>query len=549
MTNYCVTPKDLPNRRRWRIGLSGIWCATVLTAVGAFPHPAVAATPVRVPPAQLRLLNYYPASHPWSGMWTAYSHTDTVSDFARIAGLGANAVRIIVIPSVMGFAGGSVPPADAAHLADMVHVAASDGLSVQLTLFDTETFWDPSSQTTRKYADYPGLTKTWLSSLLAPYRTDPHVALAEVENEMNPYDPAQMAWARQVLGWLPGMLPGVPRTASTWGSSDGSREAALIDALGAGLDVLDGHLYGTPGENAAVLQTMQARALGRPIIVGEAGANSGTARSVGGDEAQAKAYSLLLEVTHAYGIADFAPWTLDDLTPAGTPSWLTPADQAFYGLFRTDGSAKPAASVVKAMFGQLTGTLPPLNFASPGNMDGGFENENTGPTAGLTLGSWQEYLPSLAGILATADGQGIAGSRAAEVGHTGTSPDGVASLFQRFVAPRPGTPVQASAQVHLVSATGCSAMSLAWFSGDSYLGNVTAPCADNARSGWQPISLTAPVPNGVTEFQLYLQSAGNAGVAFFDNTTVTFSPAQPTIRFWRAIGKIVGTAGFEPTTP
>lgn len=489
---------------------------------GAAPAALGAGTP-RVAPAALRLLNYYPATHPWERMWTQYAHTDTVTDFARIAALRANAVRIIVFPSVMGFVSGAVPPTDAAHLADMIGVAAQDGLAVQLTLFDSATYWDPATGGSRPYSGQPGLTAQWLGSLLAPYRGDPRIALVELENELDPYDAPEMAWAAQVLGELPSLLPGVPRTASTWGSSDGSREGALLASLSSRLDVLDAHLYGTPGENAAVLRTLVSQAAGRPVIVGEAGATSGTIRTIGDDEAQAKAYSLLREVTHAYGIAGFAPWTLLDLAPAGVPSWLTPPDQAYYGLIRTDGTLKPAARVVTAMFGAMIGGLVAGSVTVPGNLDGGFEREDSSPTTGTTLGAWQEYLPALAGTIGIADGQGTNGSRAAQLGRTGSSPSGVAAVYQRFVAPAAGSRITVTAQLRLVGGTGCSTVSLAWFAGDSYLGNVTGACADDSLTGWQRIGVSATVPPGVTEFEVYLQSAADDGVGYFDNAGVSES--------------------------
>lgn len=492
------------------------------TPAGADPTSLGAGTP-RVAPASLRLLNYFPAAHPWERMWTQYSHADTVTDFARITALHANAVRIIVFPSVMGFVSGAVPSADAAHLADMVQVAAQDGLAVQLTLFDSATYWAPATGSYQPYSGQPALTERWLSSLLTPYRGDPRIALVELENEMDPYNPAQMAWAAQVLGALPSLLPGVPRTASTWGSSDGSRETALLASLNGRLDVLDAHLYGTPGENAAVLQALCSRAAGRPVIVGEAGATSGTLRTVGDDEAQAKAYSLLREVTHAFGIGGFAPWTLLDLTQAGVPSWLTPPDQADYGLIRTDGTQKPAARVVTAMFVAMTGGPATGGATAPGNVDGGFESEDSSPTTGTTLGAWQEYLPALAGTIGTATGLGTNGSRAALIGRTGSSPSGVAAVYQRFVAPAAGSRITVTAQLRLVGGTGCSTVSLAWFAGNSYLGNLTGTCADNSVTGWQGIGASATVPAGVTEFQVYLQSASDDGIGYFDNAAVTES--------------------------
>jgi len=217
----------------------------------------------------LRQALVHPANHPWERTWTEYSHADLDDDFAKISSLGRNAVRLILFPEVMGFSTNSVPAAMAANLRDAIDTAVARGLSVQFTLFDSPSFIDPTTGARRFYADQLPLTNTWLTKLLSGYSGDSRIALVELQNELNlsdPSNPALETWANSTLAYLPTLLPGVPRTADTAGSSDGSTEANLINRLNSGLDVLDVDLYGSPSENTAVLRSVSPLASGRPII-------------------------------------------------------------------------------------------------------------------------------------------------------------------------------------------------------------------------------------------------------------------------------------------
>jgi hypothetical protein len=487
----------------------------------ANPRQLSATSAARVAPAQLKIISYYPANHPWDRMWTEYSHADTDADFAKIAGLGANAVRIFIIPSVLGFASNTVSATVAGHLRDMVVTAAAHGLAVQLTLFDCPTFWDPATGSQQKYADRLSLSQSWLTKLLQPYRGDQRIALVELENEVDPYDAQLMAWAKSMLSWLPTVLPGVPRTIDTWSSGDGSREAAMLDQLSPYLDVLNAHLYGAPSSNVAVLAAITARAAGRPVIIGEAGHSSGVVQSAGGDRAQLRAFSLISEAAARFGIAAFSVWTLSDFTDAGKPSWLSPPAEQYFGLYRCDGSPKPAGDYVRKMF---TGTAP---RPSPANYDGEFQYEDAAPavTGSTLLGAWQQFLPGQAGAIGVAPGQGMNGSAAGYIRASRVSAaQGIPALYQRFVAPSAGSTISVSAWTRLAGATGTTALSIAWFSrGGIYQGNVVGAKADNASGSWQAISLTSKVPAGITEFQVYAQSADNTGTAYFDNVIVATS--------------------------
>jgi hypothetical protein len=150
----------------------------------------------------LKEVNYYPAAGGWTYMW---SHLDLAAidrDFSRIRSLDANAVRIIVQPSFFGFP--IVHPVMANRLFEVMGLATKHSLRVQLTLFD---WWS-------RYTDIHG-SKEWVSSLLSRYRHDPRIAVLELQNEVDPQNPAAMAWVTRLLPYLATVMPGTLRTVSS----------------------------------------------------------------------------------------------------------------------------------------------------------------------------------------------------------------------------------------------------------------------------------------------------------------------------------------------
>lgn len=315
---------------RWRRGLR---CAAVVAAAGLIfsgPAPAGAAPTVRLPISHLRLMNYYPADAGWSLMWRSYSHTRTSRDFAAIRTLGANAVRVIVQPSAVGYP--VVQPRMLARFHDMLATARARGLSVQLTLFD---WWGG-------YGDLAG-SRRWLRSLLVGEQHDPTIALVELKNEI-PASPAALKWARELLPALSSDLPGVPRTVST-SASNGVAGMAMQATLP--VDVLDVHYYGDPTRAGGLLHAAVALAAGRSVIVGETGVSTAQVS----EAAQAHFFATMAAAAAAAGIPPPAPWVLSDFTSRAIPAGGNRAiSQYRFGLRRLDGTWKPAAAVVRSAF-------------------------------------------------------------------------------------------------------------------------------------------------------------------------------------------------------
>lgn len=450
------------------------------------------AAPPRRSVTQLKIVNYYPAAAGWTRMWTSYSQTRTASDFHAIASLGANAVRIIVQPQAVGYP--TVNSTMLSRFHDMLTLAAKNGLSVQLTLFD---WW-------QHYTDLAG-SRTWLHSLLAGESRNTTIALVELQNEIPTESTVAMAWARTMMPELSRVLPGVPRTLSASGASGlGGVLSLAADMPVSALDVIDVHYYGDPSMSAVTLSAAKAAAAGRPVIVGEAGR---TSLGSGGEEAQAQFFRVLGLVTHTLQLPPPAPWTLSDFTASGPPHSMNPTEY-HYGLRRTNGTWKPVASVVRALFaGQV-----------PVNSDGSFEREHNGAPV---LGSWTRF--------DTADGAAVVEHTVTRTGTSAVCFSGtrggdaaVPSVMQSFPVLSPGRWFTASAWVRRLNGAGSERIALAWFDRNGrYLGQSQSPRA-TTQGRWQRLTVTAPAAVGAVRVAVHLKAARESGRACYDDATITW---------------------------
>lgn len=478
------------------VGTVGATEAFATTRFRVNPHARLVARTAavsRLPVDQLRLVNYYPADNAWTLMWTHYSHTQVASDMQAIASLGANAVRVIVQPSAVGYP--TVSPSMLANFRDMLTTAHDAGLSVQLTLFD---WWS-------SYADVNG-SEAWLRSLLGGQGGNSTIALVELQNELPIGNTSAISWARTLLPYLSSVLPGVPRTLTVAGSAGAAGIATLLsDMPQSSIDVVNVHYYGDASGAADVIRQAQSVANGRPVIVGEAGLS--TPDGAPGEEAQARFYRVMERTTVALGIPPAAPWTLNDFAATAIPNYPG-TNEYHFGLRRLDGTWKPAAAVVKESFAGIVDN----------DLDGGFEREaNNG---GARLGAWTPY--------DTADGVGqVAGdlvrSGLQSVCFTGTSghTTAVPSVMQKLPVLTAGERFTVTTYVDRLLPTGVERVALAWFgSAGQYLGQVESSSASTSDT-WQSLTVTAAAPAGASTVQVHLKAAYESGRACYDDTTIT----------------------------
>jgi endo-1,4-beta-mannosidase len=273
-------------------------------------------------------------------MWRRWDPARIDADFARIAGLGANAVRIIVHPDAFGY-----PAPDPDRLAELrrtVELAAAHRLTVQLTLFD---WWG-------SYDDTAG-SESWAQAVLAPYRDDPAIAFVEVKNEVDPSDPRVDAWLRRLLPVVREAVGAVPVTVSVTGPDPVARLRALHDVLAADPpDFYDLHYYGRPDAARATFEQAVSTVAPVALYIGETGVSSAPVGSAQDAEAAQARYLATVEAAAvAAGLPDAAPWIFQDIVPSAVPGTADRSPkQMSFGLLRADGTEKPAAAAIQALF-------------------------------------------------------------------------------------------------------------------------------------------------------------------------------------------------------
>lgn len=331
--------------------------AAMRSASGRIPADQDSALASKI--LNIKEINYYPADNAWTYMWTNFDPAAIGKDFAKIRALGANVVRIFVQPSVFGYP--AVLPAMASELSQVIALAAQNGLRVHLTLFD---LWSQA-------ADITG-SEEWVSSLLSGYAGDPRIVIVELHNEVNVQNSADVTWVTKLLPYLSSVMPGTLRTVSV---ADISPQlfAQFTHELGNSLpDFWDYHYYGPASGAYSRLKQIQALAAPLPLFIGETGySTAGTTQSqAAAEQAQASYYQGVFSATQALGLADPAPWILNDFAPGAIPPGITSgASQYGFGLYRVDGTPKPAAAIVQEGFGGTLGNSArsAAAVASPGS--------------------------------------------------------------------------------------------------------------------------------------------------------------------------------------
>lgn len=459
----------------------------------------------------LKLINYFPAHSSWAYMWEDFQPAAIDTDMARIAGLHANAVRIIISVPAFGFP--DPHAADLAELRQVVALARQHGLRVQLTLFDTFSDW----------TDIQG-SQEWVRAVLGAYAADPEIALIELHNEIDAGSPAEMAWSRSLLPYVEKFARGVPVTISVAGNV--SNLAELRQKLGtAKPDIWDFHYYGVAGGAYASFAAARAVVFPDPLYIGEFGFSTwpGYAASVPGlpasqqelDIYQAYYYAAVEAATKALGLPPAAPWTLNDFSRTGTPPQPTPAEYS-YGLYRLNGSAKPAAAVLSRFFGT-------------GQVDTSFNQDFTplaDPGSQQLAALWQLHQPG-GGTFGSDPATAYAGGGSARLSGTAAScpsyeaapPDGFAS---------PGQSVSVEAYVMGGKTTGSNGLAIVWMTSAGtpvdYGGPASAAAfLPNGTTNWTNLRVTSTAPAGAAYAQIDLFSCSNKGTVWFSD--VHFSPA------------------------
>jgi len=455
--------------------------------------------------AGMRLMNYYPAADGWTKMWTNWDPGVLRADFTRIRALGANTVRLIVFPDTFGWP--RISSNMAARFADTLKIAASEGLGVQLTLFD---LWHDYTEVEQ--------SRAWLKQLLDPYASDPEIQLIEIKNEVDPSDAAEVAWVRALLPTLRSVMPHTPSTVSVSGTEGPQGFAQLRSELtGSPLDVADMHFYGNDGSAYAWMVAAKRAAGPLPLLIGEAGYPV-IANSNGGLEAgelrQAQWFSVVFAAARAAGVPPPAPWILYDFKPGAIPAQVYGGPgqnpNAYnYGLYSATGQWRPSVWVVKRAFA---------------GQDVNFSDFTSGLSGLNSLLVWTPYLPQL-GKLAYDPSVGYLRPGSLRLSGTIRGQAGAPSFS--LIPSNPAIPGQlwtVSVWAKGENVNGVAQLSLSWFgSAGAYLGETDSSVLPSGNPSWTELVVRTRVPPDTAAVQLFLKSSDVAGTVWFDDINIAVS--------------------------
>ena len=303
-------------------------------------------------PRELRVVSYFPGDAGWTRMWEPWRPERIAADLRRLRSLNANTVRIVLPAHFFGYP--EPEPDKLEHLREFVDIAEGAGLHVHFTLFD---WW-------AEYGDMAG-SKRWARAVLEPYVGDPRLAFVELRNEIDTRDAEALAWTRELVPWLRGLLGRrTPVTVSVGGVTPVTELGALAAALPAAArpDFFDAHYFTGGGEQAQrVFATLRDLAAPTPLWIGEIGYPSSTTVTgytgvpltpSGQEAAQAHFFKLCFAALARLELPAPGLWILQDFAADAIPHSDVFGREPEYrfGLFREDGSAKPAAAAVTQLF-------------------------------------------------------------------------------------------------------------------------------------------------------------------------------------------------------
>jgi hypothetical protein len=454
--------------------------------------------------AGLRLMNYYPAANGWTKMWINWDPAVLKKDFARIHALGANAVRITVFPYAFGWP--TISGRMAARFANTLKLAASAGLGVQLTLFD---WWAAYHQIAQ--------SRAWMKELLRPYASDPEIQLIEIKNELEPSDPAAVAWLRALLPTLRAVMPRTPSTVSVSSAEEGPANFAQLrrDLAGSPLDVADIHFYGDDRMAYTWMLAAKRAAGPLPLFIGEIGfpaVGEGAITPEAADLLQAHWFSVVFAAARAAGVSTPAPWTLYDFDPGANSRTSIEQDPRnyYYGLYSATGQARPSVWVVKQAFA---------------GRDADILNRSLSLGGRNNMMAWTPYLPGQ-GRLRYAPDVGYPSPGSVSLSHTRHSQAGAPSFY--LVPANPAISGQlwnVSVWAKGVDVNGTAKLTLSWFNSDgSYIGESISDSLRHGNPKWTELAVRTGVPSNAASVQLNLMSSGVAGTVWFADVQVKVTP-------------------------
>ncbi len=284
-------------------------------------------------------LNYYPAQTPFIDFLPGYNEQIIEQDMAQMQASGTDTVRIFLDFAILG--GQYVDRAELAKIEHFMDTAADVDIAVIVTLFDGRT----DHRATSWHGDAQHIRQ-----IVATLGNHEALAMWDIKNEPDRDVGIHGVTVEQLYAWLRFVADEVreqdPQTPITIGWT--TPEAMLAaPAIG---DVVSFHFYESPDKLAAMLDEIEKKADGRPIVLSEFGLATWKSLVVGDDaKAQANYYEQIYEQI-APRLDGTVAWTLWDFAEAppdaGRLPWRS-GPQKNYGLIQSDGTEKPALEIYK----------------------------------------------------------------------------------------------------------------------------------------------------------------------------------------------------------
>jgi hypothetical protein len=287
-------------------------------------------------PYHIAGINYYPQATPWDSFWTNYNPYVIQRDFALIAALDLNTVRVFV--PFKQFGGADVDPQMLDRLADLLDTADAYNLKVIVTLFDFRATYDPLlwPQTDRH-----------LQTILTHFADHRAVLAWDIKNE--PDRDYAAAGRDTVDAWLAHTLGLARQYAPHHLLTIGWSQPEAAPALAEQVDIVSFHYYALAADLPAHSAALRRAAPERPLLLGEFGLPTWNSPFFphGHTEAeQAAYYADIRAALQSTDSAGYLAWTLYDFEHVPSPvagrwPWQT-GPQRHLGVLRADGSPKPA---------------------------------------------------------------------------------------------------------------------------------------------------------------------------------------------------------------
>ena len=325
---------------------------------------------------QIKGVNYYPQGKPWAEMWEDWKGEQIGRELAAArADLGVNVVRVLVPFSEGSWKAGrdGVNALMLGRLREMVQMAGDLDTRLIVSLFDFEEFFPAPGS--RDEADQ----RAWLTQLVGNFKGDDRIMAWDIHNEPDNYKrwkepggPEEiLTWTGRMADLLHQLAPnhlvtvGVGHYETLWRPAPDGR--TMLDYS----DVVSFHTYNAADTERQIYE-IRARSP-KPILLEEFGWPTGPRCSQAGyDEAtQAETYRQQLQVATGR-VAGVVAWTLRDFDAGPTARFDTREEH--YGLYRADGSLKPAAGFFKVYDASplppATHTSLPITQTGPNPIDG-----------------------------------------------------------------------------------------------------------------------------------------------------------------------------------